>query len=478
MLRRLLGGWALLLAAGLAQAGEAGQVIFVAGTATADARPLALNAPIHEGELLSTAADGYVYIKTPDNGLFVLRPNTKARIAVYQIDRAHPANTRVKLELLSGVARSKSGEAVKLARQNFRFNTPVAAIGVRGTDFVVFTNEHTSSVSVLSGKIVMSGFAGACRPEGTGPCEGAASRELTASQKGQLLQIQRGQAAAQLIQAGGAQSPDTVAPPRSDEPLAKATTPAPDITLDPLKQVNLSEHSQARPDPSTGGGNTGGTSQPGGGTTTPPPIIVVVPPPEVDPIPVPIPTPVPVPEPTPTPTPTPTLPVRTIVWGRFAALANQPVQVDVAAQQAAKAQLISLKGYYALFRADGAPYTAPERGSIGFALKDSEAYLISDNVTVKPVRAQVENGALNFNFDTRKFSTSFDLVNGAERIPMAATGSVVADGRFSVDNRYAPGTTMYVDGVLSNEQGGSAAYLFQGRVVGDRTANGVTVWGH
>ena len=154
---------------------------------------------MQEGELLTTGADGFIYVKTVDNGLFILRPNTKARIAAYHVDAKNPANTRIKLELLSGVARSQSGDAVKLARQNFRFNTPVAAIGVRGTDFTVFTDQDTSRVAVISGGIVVSGFAGACRPEGSGPCEGMASRELSASQRGQLLQVQRGQGAPQLM---------------------------------------------------------------------------------------------------------------------------------------------------------------------------------------------------------------------------------------------------------------------------------------
>ena len=193
MLRHTLLIACLAVSAQLAHAAEAGKVIFVAGSAKAAERTLVLGAPVSEGELLTTGADGYIYVKTLDDGLFILRPNTRARIATYHVDAKNPANTRIKLELMQGVARSQSGNAVKLARQNFRFNTPVAAIGVRGTDFTVFTNNDVSSVAVISGGITISGFSGGCRPEGTGPCEGATSRELTAAQRGQLLQIQRGQ---------------------------------------------------------------------------------------------------------------------------------------------------------------------------------------------------------------------------------------------------------------------------------------------
>ena len=184
MLRPIILAASLALAASAASAGEAGKIIFVAGNVQVDGKAATLNGQVNEGELLSTGSDGYLYIRTPDNGLFILRPGSKGRIATYQIDKQNPANTRVKLELLSGVARSQSGEAVKMARQNFRFNTPVAAIGVRGTDFTVFTNQETSRVTVLSGGITVSGFAGSCSPDGTGPCEGSAARELSAAQRG------------------------------------------------------------------------------------------------------------------------------------------------------------------------------------------------------------------------------------------------------------------------------------------------------
>ena len=157
---------------------------------------------------------------------------------------------------------------------------------------------------------------------------------------------------------------------------------------------------------------------------------------------------------------------------------NQAAQIDLTTEFAAKSQLINLKGSYALLRTtNGKEYQIPERGSVGFGLVQSEAYIHSDNVTVLPVLAQLENGQLNFDFDKRKFSTSFDLVHGIERFNMRANGSVAPDGRFSVDNQYALPNNMSADGVLSNENGGSAAYIFMGRLTGDRTANGVTYWG-
>ena len=168
MLRQLIVTVALLVAASLAQAGEAGRIVFVSGDVQIAGQPIALDHAVQEGDELTTGADGYAYLKTIDNGFLILRPNSRARIIAYHIDQQDPANTRIKLELLNGVARSISGQAVKQSRQNFRFNTPVAAIGIRGTDFTVATDQTTSRIAVIDGGVVVSRFSGACGPEGCG----------------------------------------------------------------------------------------------------------------------------------------------------------------------------------------------------------------------------------------------------------------------------------------------------------------------
>jgi hypothetical protein len=124
---------ALLLITDSAMAAEAGRVVFVTGQAHVGKQAAVKSMAVEEGDELSTSADGYVYVQTVDNGFLILRPNTIARVVTYSIDKRDPSKTQVKLELRQGVARTISGQGVKQARQNFRFNTPVAAIGVRGT---------------------------------------------------------------------------------------------------------------------------------------------------------------------------------------------------------------------------------------------------------------------------------------------------------------------------------------------------------
>lgn len=457
MLRHILATASLTLAAQLAHAAEAGKIIFVAGQAQVAEQTAQLGAAVQEGDLLSTGASGYVYIKTADNGLFILRPNTKARIAAYHVDKKNPANTRIKLELLSGVARSQSGEAVKLARQNFRFNTPVAAIGVRGTDFTVFTDQNTSRVAVISGGITVSGFGGACSPEGSGPCEGALARELSASQRGQLLQIQRGQSAPQLMQ-GGTLAPDMVAPPRGDEPHGKpvgasAVNPlgGAEPSLDPKKNASLQSQVPTTP------------------SVVPPPILetrpevkppledtaAVVPPPVVPEVP-----PVVV-----------IVPPREVSWGRWQKVLDQSATDGLSRVGADR---LASNDYFVLFRSkEGTEYKAPERGSVAFNMAGSEAY-VRDQTTQATSVATLHNGQLAVDFGTATFNTSFDVQSASGSIKLQSQGTLTGDG-LMFGNNLGAGTNMTVKGAMGSDS--DATYLFQGRLDSKRIVSGITFWG-
>ena len=433
-------GAAMLVGAN-AYAGEAGRIVFVTGEVYADSRRAALNDAVQEGQELSTGKDGYVYLKTADDGLLILRPASRARIVAYHVDRQVPSNTHVKLELLSGVARSVSGTAVKQARQNFRFNTPVAAIGVRGTDFTVFTDQESSSVTVLSGAIVVSGFGGACLPTGGGPCEHTASRELAAGQGGQMLKVKRGETAPQLLSTGSS-APDAVSPPRSDEPSGKSGggQALSEPSLDAQKAALVMQ--QVRNNVSTK------NDQP---TVTVPPTEIITNPPVV----------------------TPAAPASQLVWGRWAAVADQAPTIDAAPLLAAGGQRVAYNSYYTIIRTKGADLDMPQQGSIGFVLRDSEAFVMN-SATQSASAATLQNGQLLVNFDKRTFSTGFDLLNGGQTFKLQANGFVGANGDLSGNMLFVQGTNMAVNGALGANS--NAAYIFSSRLDDKRTANGVTYW--
>lgn len=446
----------LACAAQFAHAAEAGKIIFVAGAAKAGDRPAVEGAQVEEGQMLTTGADGYIYVKTADNGLFILRPQTQARIVTYHIDQKNPANTKVKFELISGTARSRSGDAVKHARQNFRFNTPVAAIGVRGTDFTVVTDSDTSRVSVFSGGVVVSGFAGGCRPEGAGPCEGALSRELSAAQRGQLLQVTRGQAAPQVVEAGS-EGPSQAAP-RSDEPLSKNGSGQPNVGVEAAKNLGLVA---AIDKVVTPGIDPTPTPDPGANPTPNPPPTPVPPKPVEPPVVV-----------------VPDQPERRVVWGRWEEVNFQPAQIDYSTVRKEN-DLIALNGYFALYRTPGKEYIAPNNGSIGFTLRGSEAYVITEygGGNIVTSNASLTNGSLNVDFGKRTFATNMTLNTRDDVVKLRGEGKVLDDGRLYGD---AAGRNGYlnIQGLLSNERGetASAATIFDGRIDERRRVNGGATW--
>ncbi|MTV53382.1 hypothetical protein GM672_11660 [Massilia buxea] len=425
---------AVLAVAAPAGAAEAGRIVFVTGNVQVAGVPASNGSAVQEGDALVTGADGYLYIKTVDEGLFILRPQSEAKIVTYHVDKVEPSRTQVKLELTKGVARSQSGKAVKAARQNFRFNTPVAAIGVRGTDFTVFTDQETSRVAVISGAITMSSFGGGCQPGGTGPC--GSGSELSALQRGQLLEVRRGQATPRLMQ-GGAVAPDIVAPPRTDEPLGKEKEGADASLLDAHKSGVLAQQAL-------------------NATVQPPPqepeIPVVTPP--VPPVVVEI-----------------VRQGREVSWGRWQAVYDKDANSRLTK---AGADSLDNNETYVLFRnRAGDPYVLPERGTAGFVLTGGEAY-VRDMATQVRTAATISNGQLMIDFGNARYTTGFDLRHDSQDYRLASSGRVEKDGLFSNSNQYTPANNISIFGALDNNNG--ATYLFQGALRPGKIVSGVTTW--
>ncbi len=129
------------------------------------------NTPIFEGDQITTSSSGHVHIRFIDNAMVSIRPNSSMSIEHYQYDSSSPKDSVIRFELSKGVARSISGKGAKAARDKFRLNTPIAAIGVRGTDFVISAKENLIQAVVNEGAIVVAPFSTHCSSNGFGPCE-------------------------------------------------------------------------------------------------------------------------------------------------------------------------------------------------------------------------------------------------------------------------------------------------------------------
>ena len=421
------------LATGGLWAAQAARIVFVAGSVQVAGQPAQVGSIVNEGQKLSTGPDGYLYLETLDKGFFILRPNSTGQIVTFQIDPSNPANNRIKLELQNGVARHISGEAVKSARHNFRFNTPVAAVGVRGTDFTVYASQDVTRITVLSGGVIVSPLADTCLAAGIGPCDGPASRELFASKMGQILQVLRGQLPV-LLQSPE-QAPDAITPPRADEPAGTKTSarsapaanyaaaPA-DLSLDPLKTNLINQLSLQASNP--------------------------------------------------TPTPTPVVGPPTLIWGRWQAVLDQTIEVNVAALQASN-QLVATNNYYALMRNRETPWQPPVQTSLGFALQQSQTLILNES-TRQLTPATLENGQLQINFAQSRFFTQFDLVSPNERLTLQNSGEISPDGKLYGGVQFLRPNNMDVRGALASDNR-NAAYLFQSRLDERRVASGATYWG-
>ncbi|MCG8434238.1 MAG: FecR domain-containing protein [Gammaproteobacteria bacterium] len=148
---------ALLLAATqavyAASANSAGTVTLSTGRATAadldgNIRPLSRGDSVYQGELISTGPSSYLNIKFKDGGRILLRPNSRFEIEQFEFESRPPPATGAQpqaptparqesafFRLLKGGFRAVSGLIGRSDREDYRVRTPVATIGIRGTDF-------------------------------------------------------------------------------------------------------------------------------------------------------------------------------------------------------------------------------------------------------------------------------------------------------------------------------------------------------
>lgn len=153
----------LLVSANLFAADSAGTITMLTGRATAatmsgDIRNLVKNGDVYSGEVINTGPNTYVNIKFTDGGRVLLRPNTRFQIEQYSHNPAAQAADRTTRQpresrsgravedeeednavfrLLKGGFRAITGLIGRENKENYEVRTPVATIGIRGTDFEV-----------------------------------------------------------------------------------------------------------------------------------------------------------------------------------------------------------------------------------------------------------------------------------------------------------------------------------------------------
>lgn len=153
-------------------------------------QPITKGLAINQGDLLKTDHRTHLHLKMEDGALVSIHPSSILEIECYQTHDTK--NVCIKFNLISGQVRKISGQASQQSPQSFRLNTPVAAVGVRGTDFITkIQNDDTALVRVIEGAITLTPFDDNCTQGGLGQCNTPLTQVLTEKDL-YMLQIQRG----------------------------------------------------------------------------------------------------------------------------------------------------------------------------------------------------------------------------------------------------------------------------------------------
>lgn len=413
----------LLLALPAMAFGATGEAVFVRGDvrliqADGSQHALAVGESIQAGQSVQAGADGYAHLRFPDGGFVGVRPGARFLLEAYATDPAAPGGLRVRYRLDNGSLRAITGQTVEQNKNRFRLNTPVAAVGVRGTDYVVQAGEDFTRASVNRGAIVMAPLGEGCDAAALGACETAAARTLTAGGAGSYLEYRAGTAAPEVKKS----VPSGVTPSAPDEPAANSTK---------------------RADSSAGTVDTtvaATASRVGVVASVLPPL------PGVEP---------------------PAAPPLEVVWGRWTSIA---VATPTVVEQLAKGYGPAFASpVFGLLVRDAAT-DIPRQGVVGFNLAGSEAYVRNgDNLTAMAVR----DATLTVDFGARKFDTRIGVTGPDLNSQLSASGKFDWQGTMIAD---ANRSTMAVVGALAGPAARDAGYLFEKPLNAGSVLYGATTW--
>ncbi|MGB1108894.1 MAG: FecR family protein [Gammaproteobacteria bacterium] len=139
-------GVGLLVAASAASAQQdaIGKVLYVKGVTTAhqegsSTRFLGKGADLFQGDVVTTSARSFAIIETTDKGRVSLRPSTVFKVETFDYKpEAEPEESNSLIRLFKGGFRAVTGLITKRnPERGMRVVTPVATLGIRGTDFNV-----------------------------------------------------------------------------------------------------------------------------------------------------------------------------------------------------------------------------------------------------------------------------------------------------------------------------------------------------
>lgn len=142
---------------------RAGKVDFAVGDVIAtDAagaqRDVGKGSPITVGDTIETRS-GRAWLRFRDGGYMSLQPGTEFRVDDYHFEGEQDGSEKSFFSLLRGGMRAITGIVGRKNRASYRVNTPVATIGIRGTEYLAQLGESLT-LSCGEGVCVVTNDAG------------------------------------------------------------------------------------------------------------------------------------------------------------------------------------------------------------------------------------------------------------------------------------------------------------------------------
>lgn len=403
---------------------QVGEVTFTIGQATlrnADGQfaPAQRGAIVRAGDHIETAAGGHVHVRFADGAMVSVRPTSHLVVEDYRYNADQPADSQVRFRLERGVTRAISGAAAANAKERFRLNTPLVAIGVRGTDFVVQTDPVQTYATVNQGAIVVAPLGDGCLLQALGPCNTQSARLLSADMGQMVLEYRSGLQQPEIHPQLALLNPAQAA--NGSAAVAPGSAP-PEVSATPVNAHAVAILSQEL-----------------------------------------------VAQPSPAPNPAPPVNPDVLVWGRWGSPSSAADFSTPREQARTQGEAVVYGWPYSLYRQQAADAVWPSQaGKVGFALQNSVAEY-KTAAGVQPV--SVQQGSLTVDFANARYQTQLQL----QGVPVAlssisVSGIVGRDGVFEtrVGNQSVAGAVTF--------DAQSAAYLFQ-RAGAAGIVSGITQWG-
>jgi hypothetical protein len=407
---------------------------------------LQVGSSLMPGDRVRTGPDAVAILVFADEGRISLRADSELWIRHYELDPAG-VRTRIELELVKGTVRQISGNASRAQPDRYRLNTPIAVIGVRGTDFLAKTTSDAVEAFVHEGQIVLIPGASSCGSDSTAACQAVA---LASSSSG--LRYVRLSATGQIenreFRPGELEKVFGIETARAGRPVnaGQASALASDFKLPSSAQfitdtIFVAYGSEASRLPQWQAPTPAGLTA--ASTVTP----------KVQPAAI-----------------AAELPNQ-LVWGRFSSASELPVAMTMPYIEARQGRHVTVGelGEYALWRTDpSGALDSSLRGKADFALAGAQAVLVQPSGVSSAV---VTGATLEVDFDLFTFAATVNLHHVVTSdAALAVKGRVNEEGVFVGIN-----ATDRVAGALTRN-GKEAGYLFS-KDVSAGTFRGITLWG-